>query len=362
MGSVPIDTKSISLATEIQKLHKPLELVESKENGDIIQRQNIIERHMGTMALTRGKNGDLLREAGALTSLLSLLHLLICSRTEGVMNSSEMKLAICALGALRDLACGSNMNRLAIGNFVVGDSQLLIDEKDSSRICTGIDIVSYFIKKNHKKSWTAILHLSNTRDNDVGDCVSTREPTDRGKLELKMMTAAVGVVRNITHSTRSNCEALFSLGMTEVFIWRLRHGHDENELVENTTGETQNSRLPDSSKPWREASFRIASSLINMSEKCIEVSRVCSMDDELIYILLETWGGISIYGVETPKKSFPVLHLGLMAILKLRLDTSSKDENENTLETLIKKLLERESIRKKAAQAKELQRQTKKKT
>ncbi len=158
----------------------------------------------------------------------------------------------------------------------------------------------------------------------------------------------------MTHSTKLNCDLLHQFGMTKLFIWRLREGeNNENSVIQNAT--MSSSHLPDASKPWREASFRIASSLINMAEKCNEVAQLCADYDDLIYLLLESWGGISIFGASTPKKGYPVLHLGLISILKLRLDKASASGSE-TLENLIIFLFERESVRKKAAQARELQR------
>ena len=48
------------------------------------------------------------------------------------------------------------------------------------------------------------------------------------------------------------------------------------------------------SKPWREACYRIAGTLINMAEKCQGVAVQCAKDEELIFILIESWGGVRV--------------------------------------------------------------------
>ena len=60
-------------------------------------------------------------------------------------------------------------------------------------------------------------HCNNDHfDNDDDDIASAH-----GRLELKILTSTAGVIRNITHSTRSNCEKLHRFGLTDLFIWRL---------------------------------------------------------------------------------------------------------------------------------------------
>lgn len=357
LGSLEDDENSRTLLElDIESLKSPISCMYTNEDY-LIQRKNIIERHMGSMALTRGKLGDKLREVGALNALLTLLHGIVTNEEDDLMDKKEiLELVITALGALRDLACGNSLNRLSIGNFTIMKSC----GDDSTSDDTGIGIISYFIERYHGKSYNEVLRLPNTvgekmfNNSDDG----SEEPTERGRLELKVLTSALGVVRNITHSTKLNCDLLHQFGMTKLFIWRLREGEkNENCVIQNAT--MSSSRLPDASKPWREASFRIASSLINMAEKCNEVAQLCADCDDLIYLLLETWGGLSIFGAKSPKKGYPVLHLGLIAILKLRLDKVSVSGNE-PLENLINILFERESVRKKAAQARELQRKVKK--
>ncbi len=174
------------LELDIESLKSPISCMYTNEDY-LIQRKNIIERHMGSMALTRGKLGDKLREVGALDALLTLLHGIVTYQEDDLMDKKEiLELVIVALMALRDLACGNSLNRLSIGNFTI----LKSCGDDSTSADTGIGIISYFIERYHEQSYTEILSLPD----DGGE-----EPTERGRLELKVLTCVVGVVRNITH-------------------------------------------------------------------------------------------------------------------------------------------------------------------
>ena len=91
-----------------------------------------------------------------------------------------------------------------------------------------------------------------------------------------------------------------------------------------------------------------------MAEKCNECATRCAADDELIYLLLESWGGISIYDKNVSSNRYPVLHLRLIAVLNERLKLNTKNhQDEKELDILIQSLFERESVRKKSAQARE---------
>ena len=190
------------------------------------------------------------------------------------MEKEIMKLVIIALGALRDLSCGNSLNRQSIGNFTINNFY-----GDNTSLSSGIGIISFFVERYHGQSWETILCVPNSLSvEQVNICTDSNndEPTERGKLELRMMTAAIGVIRNATHSTRANCEAFHAYGITNLFIWRLTNtgtniSSSENNFCHSNNESAQISRLPHASKPWREATFRIASSLINMSEKCVEV-------------------------------------------------------------------------------------------
>ena len=333
----PIDT----FETEIEELRKPLKA--ENVNKDLIQRLNIIEKHMGSMAQCRGKNGVKLREAGALNNLLLLLQMIIKSYLRKIDEETDenvINLIVFALGALRDLACGDAINRSIIGDFSFHG-----EDVDCQ---SGLELIVYFIQRYHNLCWKNIMMIPeqcNDQHFQNDDDVITLA---HGRLELKILTSAAGVIRNITHSTRSNCEKLHRFGVTDLFIWRLRHGTNTSKRI-NANGSIPNQLLPDSSKPWREASFRIASSLINMAEKSNDCASKCADDDELIYILLESWGGVAIYKDQSVSR-FPVLHLGLMAILNERMKRPGLNI---MLEDLIKTLLHREMLRKKSAQDRE---------
>ena len=409
--TIPEKSKNSS-EIDFKKLREPF--TKNFCSKEIEDRRHIIENHMGSMALTRGKLGEKLREAGgeergiililryhcilshnfsyfamqivpikAITNLLSLLFMLICNHTPKysiVIEDKELiKLIIVALGksiifvsislstcnycsttlsryegALRDLACGNASNRLAIGNFVP-------ERSDKNDLDSGIDIIAFFIHRYHGQCWESILCTTKPDSSHDPTKLQNRlsyEPTERGKLHLKILTAAVGVFRNITHGTKTNCEALHSSGMTIIFSQILMND-TASSLVYKDMGSAESkavSRLPDASKPWRECCFRLASSLINMAEKCIAVAEFCANNDALIYLLLESWGGVSIYNSCNSKKGYSVLHIGLKNILRLRLNNA---QSTGAMETLIHHLFVRESIRKKAAQQREIQRKSK---
>ena len=237
----------------------------------------------------------------------------------------ELELVNVTLGALRDLACGNAPNRIQIGQYKHPSSDSTTSSTSSTSqtsTTSGIEIISYFIKRHAHQTWK-----------------------DISKMELRSMTNALGVVRNITHSTPVNCQGLHEAGMTTVFINTLRSSNDEDE-DDNSTKTTRT--LPDVSKPWREACFRLAASLINMAEKCHDAVQECAKDEELIWLLIESWGGMK------DGKAIPVLHLGLMAVLVERLKMG-KDGAGTSIELLnmIHVIIEREEKRKRAAQERE---------
>jgi hypothetical protein len=70
----------------------------------------------------------------------------------------------------------------------------------------------------------------------------------------------------------------------------------------------------------------------------------------LILLLIETWGGAKALSSDPKKlKSIPLLHLGLAAILRAADDGAL----EGGLDDCMKRILEKEQIRKKIAQKKE---------
>ena len=211
---------------------------------------------------------------------------------------------------------------------------------DDPTTVTGPQILASYIGRYHLLHWEDILHLQN-------DSVCN----ERGKRELRLLTDATGAIRNSSHSTPKTCAGLHSALVTEMFIWRLKEGSKQNgpESVPAT--------LPDSSRPWREASFRIAGSLINISERCSACAEFCGADLDLIHLLVEAWGGAAANntaGAKGKKKqtpaSTPMLHLGLASVLRAADAISPLDE-------ALRSILAKEDARKEFARKKEAERQ-----
>ena len=417
----------------------------------------IVKQTMGSMAQCRGNNGDLLREAGAIDAILSILHaMIICdekvnnnaltmchyyhngaSKDESSllevtvhllsslppvltskqipnnqiskdMNSQQQQqqqqqgtssgnhdfvnetkhvlqqekdesvldLAIICICALRDLACGSAMNRAAILNFSSSynrSEMINLPTHQHNYTChdsmSGVQIISYFIRRYHGLTWEDILSIpisSKEQPSNDENLEHHKMTTERGKKELRLLTNIAGVIRNATHATKNNCIAFHNEGITDLFIWRLKYGNNNYSNKDTIT-------LPDVNQPWREACFRIASSLINMAEKCSNCATQCGEDFTTLYLLIESWGGVSLHDDNTTilsKNKFknaqtPMLHLGLAAILHVAKSTLStkkcvtpatKHEKMSFLLDIIEHILQKETARKLMAQRKEIKR------
>lgn len=248
------------------------------ETIDYRERTWIVSTHMGSMASCRGERGEVLREAGAIDGLLVVLNDLKSrlpampkdgtasedTTTMDAIDRAAMELAVACLGALRDLACGSALNRSAVRYFV---------SKDKTN---GLALMAEYLERYHEYSW---------------ECIAAHT------LHLKLLTNVIGVLRNVTHSTPDNCIELHQHGASSILIWRLLC----------SSKESTSASLPDNNQPWREASFRAAGTLINMAEKCNDCATLCGSDPLLIHVLVESWGGY--------RRTMPLIHLGLAAIL-----------------------------------------------
>ena len=149
------------------------------------------------------------------------------SRQHGTMSSSWERNGSSRwyLGALRDLACGNASNRLHIGQYKfynkrseAASSMASTDTAKDTATATstsysnGISIIFYFIQTYGNQTWEQIAGNENGNENGNGN-----------RLQLRSMTNALGVMRNITpHSTPFNCQALHEANMTTHFINRLR--------------------------------------------------------------------------------------------------------------------------------------------
>lgn len=102
---------------------------------------------------------------------------------------------------------------------------------------------------------------------------------------------------------------------------------------------------------------------MNIAEKCKDAATFCAQDDDLIWILIDSWGG---YGENTKKrKNGVVLHLGLFHILVSRIKRCHGVHHENnanvdeegsrklTIEDIILCILKKEEQKKITAQERE---------
>lgn len=366
----------------------------------------LVKCHMGNMAQCRGARGDELREMGAISAILNNLwrlmlpqlnqwvpqhHMnltienssnpsLLPSTAKGLllthsnftlecakhsksfgeyffsndvafdtMHSAALDLAILCLGALRDLSCGSALSRSAIlrwsSPFAINiyyrcnSDKCLVIENGNSLLCA-------YVLRYHELNWEDILLL--------GECSSSNAAnsyTDRGKKELRLLTNTLGAIRNTSHSTSDVCQTFFECGLTDLLVWRLTSDlvntlHDNNTNINSTTN-------LDNIRYWREAKYRAAGSLINLAEKCPPVAYQLGSDRRMILLLIETWGGAHAVSADSRKlKGIPLLHLGLAAILHAANDGALN----GGLDDAMKRILEKETIRKKRAQKDEQER------
>ena len=361
---------------------------ESRKNACVIcniidmrQRINGIQHYMGTMAQCRGSGGDALRNAGAISALLNALWRLavpsrgdnfkaivllpqIACKDEGancdlkilcdnhlhlknddpsfggiLMNEFDMTvldLATSCLGSLRDLSCGSAFNRAAVLAWTPSPCRAACIEN-------GVHLLSNYVNRYDRWRWEEILSLE---QRGLDTCAAS---TDRGKKELRLLTNALGVIRNTSHSTPDVCQEMFNHGLVGPLAWRVM---SHSFLKNNRQSTTIASSLPDVSLPWREACFRAAGSLINLAEKCPDVAHQLGSNRELIHLLIETWGGASAIAfdqIKTSARALPLLHLGLAAIMNAAADGALAEG----LDKIMVHVLENEKMRKRVAQRKE---------
>lgn len=377
--------KTDDLHAIVRRINTPNLRVDKKKSGCIIcdlrnlrGKNHVVQQSMGSMAQCRGARGDSLREAGAIGALLDTLWRLIsallpplactlavnelsldtsCDNhlpfrvmstfADIILNELEMTsidLANSCLGALRDLACGSASNRVAILEWRPSFQHQCGD----SVVENGAHILSAYVKRYHQWTWEEILSLK-PRVSDQ----------DRGKKEMRLLTNALGAVRNASHSAPDVCQEFFNHGLVDSLVRRLmphRFLSENSQTTISIEPPTPISLLPEASCPWREACFRAAGSLINLAEKCPHVARQLGSDRECILLLMETWGGAKAVKIVEPNKTdtvltrgLPILHLGLAAIL----NAAENGALEGGPDPIMMQVLENERMRKRIAQRSE---------
>jgi hypothetical protein len=221
---------------------------------DIQERSDLITLNMGSLRLCQLDRGELLRELGAIDSLLYILsemkHWIVPNmekmNKEDYATTAVIKLSTTCWQALRDLACGSIGNRTAIRNY-------------TTKEMNGIQLMVHYLEIFDEIPW------------DVLD-----------SLQLQLVTAVIGVMRNVSHKTFENCKELHESGATALLSKRLLHG-------------AQNANLPPQESPWREGCFRASGTLLNLSEEYEPCLQQCGTNALLVDILFGSWGSNQRY-------------------------------------------------------------------
>ena len=380
---------------------------------NIIQLQNkasLVKCHMGSMAQCRGVRGDELRDAGAISAILSILwkfmvplhlssqwipHCIMtnnannsfdflvppplpptsstsyCSNTI-ILTSSEciehqrlqktysrsellnafhsaaLDLAIVCLGALRDLSCGSAMSRSAILDWTPPCTLSF------SYICNGSKCLNVENGIHLLCAYTLRYHDLSWEEVLALKCI-TCNPT---------RNSTTTMLPSISDRGKKELRLLTN---TLGAIRNTSHSTPDNCQAFFECGLTdmlilrlnQESSNPsdvknlDNGRYWREAMYRAAGSLINLAEKCPSVAYQLGSDRKMILLLIETWGGANAISSDPKKlKGIPLLHLGLAAILHAAREGALK----GGLDDVMTRILEKEMIRKKIAQKKEEER------
>ena len=304
--------------------------------------QQVVLRHMGSMALCRGARGEALRRAGLMDAVLDIVVRLLwqdnddddndtdCNdgrwsfsccldkRATIVTNVSKqedehdgtatgtssasiveihLQLANTCWAAIRDLACGSAANRRAIREY-------RNDEFNKG----GLEWLVLYLRRGE-----GVRFLDTT--------VAT---TTTAAIEIRLLTTVIGVLRNITHATPENCQELHRLGVSSLLTDMIlpvspppppppsqqqqqQQQQKQQQQHDNTTAICIG--LPPASSLWREATFRAAGTLINMAERHDACATLFATNPTLVRTLVASWGG------QQPQK-MTLLHLGLAAILQ----------------------------------------------
>lgn len=224
-----------------------------------------VQCHMGSLELCQGYRGDMLREIGAFNAVLDLLTTVkerqlitpcisaeISTTTNNEQERDLLELCRVCWGAIRDMTCGVIGNRNAMRERNLRTRRRGGgDGKDTTE--TGLTLAVDYLQWYHGQCWEEL------------------EPS-----HLDLLTAVLGVLRNVSHKTPQNCAVLHNCGATTLLVWRMLHA-DRNGL-------------PDATVPWREAVYRTLYTLINLAECHDPSSLECSRHPALVHQLLESWG------------------------------------------------------------------------
>ena len=385
---------------------------------DLQNKSGLVKGNMGSMAQCRGLRGDELRQAGAISAILSILWRLMhplqqlnlwirkyipgdekrtknytpvlllpptasytinnsvnleyeCEQHKRLKNDNyfsggialdalhlaALEFANVCMGALRDLSCGSSLSRAEILKWsppCILNFQYQCKGQKCLQVKNGIHLLCAYTLRYHEMQWDKILSLREFSSNSTSNSTTLSPITERGKRELRLLTNTLGAIRNTSHSTPDNCEEFFECGLTDLLVWQLSQDlHNQSEKSNHTVAAESSI---ENTRYWREAKYRSAGSLINLAEKCPSVAYQLGADRQMILLLIETWGGANAVSSNLKKlKHIPLLHLGLAAILHAAEDGAL----DGGLDDVMKRILEKEKVRKKMAQEKEEKRKNK---
>ena len=213
---------------------------------DYTERTALIKINMGSLRLCQLERGELIREVGGIDSLLATLfevsRWIQCGERSDIQTAAS-HLAIACWKALRELACGSIGNRIAIR---------LYEQEHIS----GLGLMINFLRLFEEVTWE-----------------------DMDALQIDLVTAVIGTMRNASHRTYENCKDLHDNGATTLLAVRVSQGRSSVGFS-----------LPEQSQPWREGCFRAAGTLLNIAEEYEPCLKCCSTNPSVIAILLESWG------------------------------------------------------------------------
>lgn len=197
--------------------------------------------------------GEMLREVGAIDALMFILsevHDRVVPGTakNNTTTAAAFDLATACWQSLRELACGSIGNRTAIR---------LYKDDDDDGVNNGLELMT-----NYLRAFSEVGY----REMDCHD--------------LDIVTSVIGVMQNVTHKTPENCKPIHDYGASELLIEKLLVPAEDDD----------DDTLPNQSRPWREACFRAAVTLINIMEEYEPCLDLCSKNAAVIPVLLESWG------------------------------------------------------------------------